>query len=139
MKKIYLAGFSSAFAIFVVPLVSVAAEDLGDITSTFEKITTFISSTLIPLVFAVALLMFLIGVFKYFIMGGGDEGKRAEGRQMMLYSIIGFVAMVSIFGIVNIVAGGLGLNDAGDKTIDLPGTGDFKVNTTNTSGSSINI
>ena len=34
----------------------------------------------------------------------------------MIYSIAGFVLMVSIFGIVNLIADGLGFSD--DQTID---------------------
>ena len=120
MKKIYLSALSFALAIMVTPVVSFAADDgpLKELGGTFDRILTFINDVLIPFVFALALLMFLYGVFKYFIVGGGDESKRQEGRQMMLYSIIGFVAMISIFGIVNIVAGGLGLDD--NDTIKTP-------------------
>lgn len=94
-------------------------DNLGDISKLFDSFINFINSTLIPLVFAVALLVFLYGIFKYFILGGGDETKRSEGRQLMMYSIGGFVVMVSIFGIVNLIAGGLGLDDNTEK-LNLP-------------------
>ena len=71
------------------------------------NILTFINGTLVPLVFAVAFLVFIWGVFEYFIRGGGDEGKREQGKQLMLWGIIGFVLMVSIWGIVNILSTGV--------------------------------
>ena len=110
MSKI---GISALVATVVLTPV-VALAQFGEINSFLNDISTFINSTLIPLVFAVALLVFIYGVFKYFILGGGDEGQREEGRNLMLYAIIGFVVMVSIFGIVNLIAGGLGLSDDED-------------------------
>lgn len=125
MKKIFTVLFSYLFVF--TPILVFAADpknsgkdgDLGEISSLFNSFTTFINSTLIPLVFAIALLVFLYGIFKYFILGGGDEESRKQGRQLMMYSIAGFVVMVSIFGIVNLVASGLNLNDENTK-IDLP-------------------
>lgn len=118
MKKISIS--ISALALVLLPAVSLASTDgLGDLSKTFNNIIAFVNDTLIPLVFAIALLVFLYGIFKYFILGGGDETKRSEGRQLMLYSIGGFVLMISIFGIVNLVSGGLGLKSQ-DAQLDIP-------------------
>lgn len=103
--------------LYLLPVVALAQE-FEPITEFIGGITNFINSTLVPLVFAIAFLVFLWGVFKYFILGGSDEGKREEGRQLMLYAIIGFVLMISIWGIVNLLAGGLGLE--GQSLEDLP-------------------
>lgn len=78
----------------------------------------FINSTLIPFVFALALLLFIWGMYVYFIQGGADEGKRDEGKKLALYAIAGFVLMVSVWGIVNLIAGGLGLT--GDLNQERP-------------------
>lgn len=99
----------AALAIFVLPVLAFA--QFGEINDFLDDISEFINGTLIPLVFAVALLFFIYGMFKYFILGGDDDGKRKEGRMLMIYAIVGFVAMVSVFGIVNLVAGGLGFSD----------------------------
>lgn len=104
---------------FLLPFMAFAADaadtttdgKFGEIGTFVGNISGFINSTLIPLLFGVALLVFLWGIFKYFILGGGDEGKREEGKQLMLYAIIGFVVMVSVFGIVNMIANGLGFSD----------------------------
>lgn len=117
MKKIGASLFS--FFVFALPFVTMAqeedAENFGEISTFIGKISTFINGTLIPLIFGIALLVFLWGIFKYFILGGGDDGKREEGKQLMLYAIIGFVVMVSVFGIVNMIANGLGFS--GEDTI----------------------
>lgn len=124
MKKI---GVSiGAFLTALLPVVALAAEDFGGITVFVQKISNFINGTLIPLLFGLALLIFLWGMFKYFILGGGEEEKRKEGRQLMLWAIIGFVVMVSVFGIVNLIADGLGFSDQ-DTIQNIP-----NVPTTNT-------
>jgi hypothetical protein len=114
MKNIGVSVLAS-FMVFM-PAIALAQGEFGEISTFIGKISTFINGTLIPLVFGVALLVFIWGIFKYFILGGGDEGKREEGKQLMLYAIVGFVVMVSVFGIVNLIAGGLGFSD--DESIE---------------------
>ncbi len=94
----------------------VALAQFGEINTFFGKITSFINDILIPLVFAVALLMFIWGMFWFFIAGGHDDEKRKQGKSLMLYAVLGFVLMVSIFGIVNLIANGLGFSD--DQNIE---------------------
>ncbi|MFT5849541.1 MAG: hypothetical protein ACI9H6_000350 [Patiriisocius sp.] len=100
MKKIAIVG-----SLFALPIM--ASAQFGGVDTFFTNISTFINSILIPLIFAVALLVFLYGVFKYFILGGGNESAREEGKKLVMYSIVGFVLMVSIWGIVNLLAGNL--------------------------------
>jgi hypothetical protein len=124
MKKTVGSILGSALAFL--PMLAFAEENFKEINEFVGKISSFINSTLIPLIFALALLMFLWGVFNYFILGGGDSEKREQGTQMMLYAIGGFVVMISIWGIVNMIADGLGF--AEDKDIknipDVPTSND---------------
>jgi hypothetical protein len=112
MKKI-----GAAVLPFLLPALALAADsgDFGEISTFIGKISSFINGTLIPLLFGLALLVFLWGMFKYFILGGGEDESREEGRKLMMWAIIGFVVMVSVFGIVNMIANGLGFS--GDETI----------------------
>ena len=98
-----------------------ALAQFGEINTFATDINTFINNTLIPLLFAFALLFFLWGAFNYFIRGSDDEEKRQAGTMMMVYAVIGFVLMISIWGIVNIIAGGL-FGGRGADTIDIPNT-----------------
>ncbi len=66
-------------------------------------------NAIIPVLFALALLLFVWGVINYFILGAGDEGKRETGRSYMLYAIIGLVAITAVWGIVNLLAQILGV------------------------------
>ena len=80
---------------------------LGWFSSLFSQIDTLVNA-LIPIVMALALLLFIWGVIQYFILGADDEGKRETGRAYMLYAIIGLVAIVAVWGIVNLVVQILG-------------------------------
>ena len=71
-----------------------------------------INDIMIPVLFAIAFIVFLWGVAKAYIFNGADEAERAKGHQLVLWGIIGFVVMISLWGLVNIAANTFGL--AGD-------------------------
>lgn len=96
----------------------VALAQFGEINTFIGRITTFINNTLIPLVFGVALLMFVWGMFKFFIYNTEEE--KDKGKDLALYAIIAFVLMVSVWGIVNLIAGGLGFS--GEQIQNIPTT-----------------
>lgn len=78
-------------------------------------ITDFINYVILPLIFGIALLFFLINAVRYFIIGGSDTEGRAKAKRLALYGIGAFVFLVSIWGIVNMLVSGLGFrgNEAG--------------------------
>jgi uncharacterized membrane protein len=92
-------------------------QDTG-INNFVENITSFINTTLIPFALALAFFVFIWGVFQYFIAGGANEEKRESGKQLMIYSILGFTLIVVIWGIVNFLASSLGFEDT--KSIEVP-------------------
>lgn len=108
-----------AFIAFILPVVSHAAEvaRFQEVRNIFGQVTDFINTILVPFVFAAAFIVFLYGIFKTFILGASEEEKQKEGKQLMLYSVIGFVFMLSIWGIVNLFAEGLGLNETGPSFV----------------------
>ena len=82
--------------------------ELGKLTSVVNEILQFIDSTLVPLIFAIAFIVFIWGVFRYFITGAADEEKRKEGKNFIFWGLIGFVVMISLWGIVNLLVNSLG-------------------------------
>lgn len=110
MKKIVTFVTTTSILLFAPLVMHAQAYFGGRFKDFFQAFTDFINNILVPLVFALAFIVFIWGIFQYFILGGADEGKREEGRKLMLWGIIGFVLMVSIWGIVNLIAGGLGLD-----------------------------
>jgi len=70
------------------------------------KIRTEIVNPIIKLLIAVAVVYFLFGVVKYFIgsRDRADSQGAEEGKQHMLWGIIGVAITISAFGIVNLIA-----------------------------------
>lgn len=69
----------------------------------FRDIIDVVNGTLVPLLFAVMFLVFLFNVFQYFIAGAAEDERRKQARQYAVYSVLGFVLLLSIWAIVNIV------------------------------------
>ena len=117
MKKI------SQFALFLAALgapLLVAAQsavpggiNLNVITPYSSGIINFINGILVPILMALAFIYFLFGIYKYFILGASSESDKAEGRKFAMWGIIGFVILLSVWGLVAIVAGTLGLQLGG--------------------------
>lgn len=54
----------------------------------------------IPILFAIAVIVFVWGVFRYVIAEGEDK---QVGKNVMFYGIIGLFVMVSVWGLVTLV------------------------------------
>ena len=76
----------------------------------------------IPLLLGLAVLLFIWGVIKYFIYGADDESSRTTGRAYMLYALIGLVAVVAVWGLVNLMLQLLGI---GTDAAPAPAAGDY--------------
>lgn len=77
------------------------------------KIIGLINGVAVPLLFAISFILFLYGVAKAYIFSSGDESEVKKGHHAILWGIIGFVVMVSVWGLVNIVSNTLGLQGPG--------------------------
>ena len=69
----------------------------------FDDISYVINDLLVPLLMAFAFIFFLYGIYKYFILGADNDTELETGRKFALWGIIGFVLIVSVWGIVWIV------------------------------------
>ena len=72
---------------------------------------------LIPLAIAIGLLFFIWGLVQ-FIIASGDEGAKDEGKRRMVWGIFTLFVMVSVWGLVDILAEMVGIDVGGD--IDTP-------------------
>lgn len=82
------------------------------ITSILGKIGDVIINPLIELLFGVALLIFLYGVFEYFIKSGEAEARKTGG-QHILWGLIGMLIMFGVYGIIRIITGTFGIEVPG--------------------------
>jgi len=113
MKKISRFVASSVFVVsFCAPFLAAAQGiNIGAIKPYSDSIIGIINSILVPVLMAIAFIVFLWGVFKYFILGAAEDKSREEGRQFVMWGIIGFVVILSVWGLVNVVI----------STLNLPG------------------
>ena len=73
-------------------------------------ITRIINDSVIPLIFAGAVVTFVWGVVQFVILGAGEEEKRTRGKQLMIWGIIALTVMLSVWGLVKIVGSTFNLN-----------------------------
>lgn len=70
------------------------------------------NSTIIPLIFAVAVFFFIWNAARYFIFNGENEAGQDSAKRLALYGIAALVIMLSLWGIVNMVSGAFGIGRA---------------------------
>lgn len=86
-------------------------------------ITYSILSPLIPILVTLALIAFFWGVARYAIKGADDEKAREQGKQIMIWGIIGLFVIVSVWGLVAVVQNTFNLGNASFKSgnVRIPG------------------
>lgn len=77
--------------------------------SVADTILFIINSVLVPVLFAVAFIVFIYGIARAYIFSAGNEEAVKAGHKLMLWGLIGFVVMISLWGLVNVVANTFGL------------------------------
>ena len=101
MKKALVLTSIAAFAL---PFVSLAAP-IGNISDVGSFIINIINNIVVPVLFAVAFIVFLYGAFETFIIGANSADVKEKGKNLMIWGLVGFFVMVSIWGLVNILTG----------------------------------
>ncbi len=82
-----------------------------------HKVNDVILNPIIKLLFLVALVVFIWGVFLY--MKGADNDKdRTTGRRHMLWGLFGMFIMISVFGIMAVIMGTFGIDGEVQGQID---------------------
>lgn len=96
----YITAF--VLAALALPIYSYAAtpQDFGDVVDFFLEV---IQSFLIPIIFGLTLLFFLWGVTQTWILQSDDKESIQKGKQIVVASIIAFIVMSSIWGIITMV------------------------------------
>ena len=123
MKKISTITQLSAIALAIIP-VAVSAQDYvviedggGAFGELLRNILLFSNNILIPFILGIGFLVFVWGMFQYFIAGGANDDKKEAGKSLMVYATLGFVLVIIFWGVVNLVAQSTGLDEG---TIDPP-------------------
>jgi hypothetical protein len=98
----------------------------GDITSNlnstgngllgFVHVLTKIANALIPFLLAIAVVVFIYGIIKYILANGAED--KAVARGYIIYGIIGIAVIVSLFGLIRLLQGTVGID--GNETVNVP-------------------
>lgn len=96
------------------PYYTVAPQGIAGVATT---ILFLINGVLVPVLFAVAFIVFLYGVAKAYIFSHGEPGEVEKGHKLILWGLIGFAVMISLWGLVNVVAGTFGLSGFGAPSL----------------------
>lgn len=108
-KRTLLGGSILALA---APFVVAAQTTLSDI---LDQVLGFLN-TAAAIVIALAVVYFLYGVTQY-IMQAGNEEKRTEARNTMIWGIVAIFVMVSVWGLVNLLQDTFGVQQDGAQTL----------------------
>lgn len=102
-------AFTAALGALILPVFVQAQTFNGQVLGGYTAgIIDFINSYLIPFIWAIAFIVFIWGVYTFFIAGGADEEKRSQGKQLVMWAVIGFVVMTSLWGLVNLLTNTFG-------------------------------
>jgi len=81
-----------------------------DATQLTRSLTTYVVNPLLLLLFAVGLLVFVWGIVEFLFDinvrgGGGEANSKNNGKQHMLWGIVGMFVMASALAMVNLLKG----------------------------------
>jgi Type IV secretion system pilin len=97
-------------ALYALPLVihaQIAAR--GTLGFYIVELIKFFDRYVIPLILALAFLFFIWNAAKYFIFSGANDEDLKKAKSLMLWGFLGFVLILSTWGIVGIFIDGLKL------------------------------
>lgn len=102
MKKIIIG------AMLMAPVMAFAQSMSGPLGNTLGTLASIVDF-LIPLLLAVAVLVFFWGLVKY-IASASDEAAKESGKTLMIWGMIALFVMVAFWGIIGFVQDSLGLS-----------------------------
>ena len=113
MRRLHLFTGSAA-AVLLTPVL-VAAQgiadgaDAGPFQALLGNILVFTNTVLIPFIIGIGFLVFVWGMFKYFIVGGANDDAKEQGKSLMIYATLGFLLIIVFWGVVNLLTASTGL------------------------------
>ena len=108
----------SLFAVFLMPALTFAGNFMtvysANVCNNYfcwlgNLVLVTVNDVIVPVLFAIAFIVFLYGIAKAYFFSGGSEDAVSKGHRLILWGIIAFVVMISLWGMVNVVANTLGL------------------------------
>lgn len=119
MRRLQLIS-GSVTALLLSPMLALAAFDPsgGAFGTLLENILVFANNVLIPFIIGIGFLVFVWGMFQFFIAGGSNDEAKEKGKSLMIYATLGFVLIIVFWGIINLLASSTGMD--GETVDNLP-------------------
>ena len=83
-----------------------------------SNINTIIINPIIIIIMAVALLVFVYGVFEYIWKSKSDPAKMKEGRSHMMWGLFGLFIMISVMGLFKLLLNSLPTSDSSKENVN---------------------
>jgi len=115
MKKTYYTFVSASLllpSLVSAQLADNTTGDAGQFSELLSNILAFTNTVLIPFIIGIGFLVFVFGMFQYFIAGGANDEKKEQGKSLMIYATLGFVLIIIFWGAVNLIASSTGLGSS---------------------------
>ncbi len=113
-RTIIKASIAGALALLPLAALAQGGGSLSNLSKLVDSVGNIIR-TLIPLLVAVALLVFFWGLIKY-IRAANDPAEAGTGKSIMIAGVIALFVMVSVWGIVGFIGDAVGIDQGGDIT-----------------------
>ena len=83
-----------------------------------KNILNFGNTVVIPFIIGMGFLVFVWGMFQYFVAGGANEESKEKGKRLMINATIAFIVIIIFFGAINLLTTSTGLE--GQKIKNVP-------------------
>jgi len=117
MYKLFTGLCVFLFPAFVSAEGIATSADAGPFQDLLENILVFSNDVLIPFILGIGFLVFVWGMFKFFIFGGANDEAKEQGKSLVIYATLGFVLIIVFWGIVNLLSDSTGLTAQGLQNI----------------------
>ena len=81
----------------------------GKFDSAVKFVVCFLEQFIVPFLFAIAVVVFFWGMVKF--MSTNDTAEREQGKQVMLWGVIGLAVMFCVWGLVYLFSSTFGVRD----------------------------
>jgi len=88
-----------------------AGPNAGPLQSLLSNILVFTNTVLIPFIIGIGFLVFVWGMFQYFIAGGANDEAKEKGKSLMIYATLGFLLIIVFWGVIQLLANSTGLQN----------------------------
>lgn len=87
------------------------SSDIESIADIFDLAVCILRKSVWPLLISISVIVFIIGVIKY-VSKGDDSSAREEGRNFIIYGLVGLFVIVSVWGLVGVLQGTFGIGNS---------------------------